>query len=153
MRAPWVRGSERDFTWGRQLAWPTLNLHSAVFFHHTCIVAFLRKHQDPLVCDDDELHILVVVFSTWRQMADRLPREGRKKHHKTRPRRSIWQALASTQKTKKIRWCVLCMAAIMVVEPNRASTRGPLCMGVCTFVWCVCMGDSFNLCLQVWGKY
>ena len=31
MRAPWVRGSERDFTWGRQLTWPTLNLHSAVF--------------------------------------------------------------------------------------------------------------------------
>ena len=27
--------------------------------------------------DDGELHILVVVFSTWRQMADRLPREGR----------------------------------------------------------------------------
>jgi len=29
--------------------------------------------------DDDELHILVVVFSTWRQMANRSPpREGRK---------------------------------------------------------------------------
>ena len=62
---------------------------------------------------------------------------------------SVCITLVST----KIRWCMLCMAAIMVVEPNRASTRGPLCMGVCTFVWCVCMGDSFNLCLQVWGKY
>ena len=61
----------------------------------------------------------------------------------------LWPFCVST----KIRWCMLCMAAIMVVEPNRASTRGPLCMGVCTFVWCVCMGDSFNLCLQVWGKY
>ena len=34
MRAPWVRGSERDFTLhlgGRQLTWPKLNLHPAVF--------------------------------------------------------------------------------------------------------------------------
>ena len=31
MRAPWVRGSERDFTWGRQGTWPPLLAHSAVF--------------------------------------------------------------------------------------------------------------------------
>ena len=28
--------------------------------------------------DDGDLHLLVVVFSTWRQMAERLPREGQK---------------------------------------------------------------------------
>ena len=37
--------------------------------------------------DDDELHILVVVFSTWRQMADRLPREGRK--NATKPAHAV----------------------------------------------------------------
>ena len=37
--------------------------------------------------DDDELHIPVAVFSTWRQMADRLPREGRK--NATKPAHAV----------------------------------------------------------------
>ena len=34
--------------------------------------------------DYDEFHVLVAVFSTWRQMAGRLPREGEK--NATKPR-------------------------------------------------------------------
>ena len=47
MRAPWVRGSERDFTRGRQAAWPPLIFHSAVFF---VVVVALNYKTPPTPC-------------------------------------------------------------------------------------------------------
>ena len=86
MRAPWVRDSERDFTRGRQVAWPPQSPIRTFFFG----ARFLLKFRAPSGPHTHSAHPRLSCFWRFRIARRKSPPAARRPHRSGRANHHTW---------------------------------------------------------------